>query len=205
MILILNGIQNPTIVFMIIGIIMIASSMQISDAISERQILEWSDFQKTENTSSEYDAFLSYGIKRSVDWQKIDSECSFQLVSLKSEIVIFSEKSWVKQDKKNDELLNHEQRHLDIVEIINRKGTSQFQHKMFQEIECDKNSSDKDIENKAKSIMIDFFNTIEKEHRELQHRYDHETEHGTDKIKQKEWDKKIDCLLKNVNAQLCTI
>ena len=190
---------------MIIGIIMIASSMQISDAISERQILEWSDFQKTENTSSEYDAFLSYGIKRDVAWQKMNSECSFQLVSLKSEIVIFSEKSWVKQDKKNDELLNHEQRHLDIVEIINRKGTSQFQNKMFQEIECDKNSSDKDIENKAKGVMIDFFNIIEKEHRELQHRYDHDTVHGTDKVKQKEWDKKIDCLLRNVSENLCGI
>ena len=74
---------------MIIGIMLIASSIQISDATTERRILEWGDFQKTENTS-EFDAFLSYGIKRVVDWQKIDSECSFQLVSLKSEIVIFS-------------------------------------------------------------------------------------------------------------------
>ena len=180
---------------------------QISEATSEIQpiILSWDYFQESNKNFIEYDAFLSHGTQREWAWEKIKSEkCSFQITSIKSNTVIFSEKSWVKEDKKSDELLNHEQRHLDIREIFNQKGNNEFQKIMFKEFECSENASERDIENQVNRIVIDFFDSFEKKHYEFQEKYDHEVDHGLDKEMQKKWDQRIDCMLENYqNSYLC--
>ena len=180
---------------------------QISEATSEIQpiTLDWSYFQESNENFLEYDAFLSYGTQREWTWEKMDSKkCYFQITSLKSNTIIFSEKSWVKEDKKSDELLNHEQRHLDINEIFNQKANNEFQKIMFEEFQCSENASERDIENQVNRIVIEFFDSFEKEHHEFQDKYDHEVDHGLNKEMQKKWDQTIECMLKNYqNNYLC--
>ena len=85
-------------------------------------------------------------------------------------------KSWVKEGKQNDELLNHEQGHYDLAEV-----TARLVRKKFKALGT--NPSDDEI---AKAYAEAF-----KEGKDLQEQYDKETKHGTDKTKQAEWDKKI--------------
>jgi hypothetical protein len=194
-------------VILLVSALLLIPASGISEASSDNHpiLLNWEYFQDSSDNSSEYDAFLSYGTARSWTWERIDStECSFQITSLKSNTVIFSEKSWVKHDKKNDELLNHEQRHLDILEIFNREGNNEFQQIMFQEFECSINSTDKEIEEKVDNIVINFFNSFEQKHFEFQEKYDQEAKHGIDKNAQIQWDEKIECMLDNhLNDDSC--
>ncbi len=207
LILKLNQSKVISSVILLVSALLLIPASGISEASSDNHpiLLNWEYFQDSSDNSSEYDAFLSYGTARSWAWERIDStECSFQITSLKSNTVIFSEKSWVKHDKKNDELLNHEQRHLDILEIFNREGNNEFQQIMFQEFECSINSTDKEIEKKVDNIVINFFNSFEQKHAEFQERYDQEVQHGIDKNKQIQWDEKIKCMLENhLNDNLC--
>lgn len=173
---------------------------QISEASTKTQpiTLSWDYFQESNNNILKYDAFLSYGTAREWTWEKMDSvECSFQLTSMKSKTIVFSEKSWVKEDKKSDELLNHEQRHLDIREIFNREGNNEFQKIMSQEFECSNNDSNGDIEIKVNKIVMNFFNSFEQKHVEFQEKYDHAVDHGLNKDVQNQWDQKIECMLEN--------
>ena len=209
--LILNVNQSKMLVgaILLISALMLIQTLGISEASSYNSpiLLDWDYFQDSSDTLSEYDAFLSYGIARAWTWEKIEStNCSFQILSLESQTVIFPEKSWIKPDKKNDELLNHEQRHLDILEIYNRNGITEFQKISSQEFDCTINSTDNEIEKKVSGIVMNFFNTFEQEHKEFQDKYDLEVKHGIDKIKQKQWNDKIDCLLDNYpNNDLCDI
>lgn len=91
-------------------------------------------------------------------------------------------KSW-KSKNISEELLNHEQRHFDLAEIITRQ--------MRQEL-----STHISINNDSTVYYINYISDkYTKERRNIMNKYDFETNHGVIREAQKKWDIKIDQML----------
>ncbi|MCH5597881.1 DUF922 domain-containing protein [Niabella ginsengisoli] len=86
--------------------------------------------------------------------------------------------SWVKPSQKSDSLLAHEQCHFDIVELYRRKLQKQL------------DSSNLNFSN-AQERAKEMTRQISKQYHNEQAVYDEETRHGSNRIKQKEWEARI--------------
>ena len=89
--------------------------------------------------------------------------------------------SWIVPEYRNEQSLNHEQGHFDIAEI--------FARKLKKEIAGMSNQCDHDK-------VAELYSKIDSEHVEFNRQYDIETSHSCNKLKQKEWDLKLQSLLK---------
>lgn len=96
-------------------------------------------------------------------------------------------KSWVKDEGRNDYVLNHEQRHFDLSEIYKRK--------LLKEL----NNSTNNRSNFNSNTETIFYR-IHGELNEKQQDYDRQTEHGINEEKQKEWNGYIDLQLETSNS-----
>lgn len=94
-----------------------------------------------------------------------------------------AQKSWIDKSKYTAQLLNHEQRHFDISEIYHRK----LKKAINQELKKSKN---------PQNIIAKRFKEIYGQSVNLQSLYDRETDYGRNIEKQKEYDAKIDAMLK---------
>lgn len=90
-------------------------------------------------------------------------------------------KSWA--NVKTEAGLNHEQTHFDITELYARKLRKSLIKFIEENEECDLQG------------IFDIYYRLQEEHRKIQFLYDEETKHSVNIDKQKEWDKKIACLL----------
>lgn len=93
--------------------------------------------------------------------------------------------SWIKT--KTADVLNHEQLHFEIAEI-----TARILRKKIIETKYWGTS--------ARIKMEKYFNEVNNNGNDLQNAYDKETGHGTIKVKQTEWELKIDSLLVSYNS-----
>lgn len=146
--------------------------------------LSWNDFQGTTVpdslahhhaitwVTSEWDNFKVYD-----DSIVTDFVCYFII-----------NKSW-KSKHISDALLNHEQRHFDLAEIVTRK----MRKELFDYISTDNDSTTKYF----KYLSTDKYL---KERRKIMDEYDTETDHGRIKEAQKKWDAKIDKMLKELEG-----
>ncbi len=91
--------------------------------------------------------------------------------------------SWVKAGKESDYLLNHEQRHFDLAEA----GAREFRLKL-REAQFNNENFNRQVK-KIKEEITDKYN-------KLQEQYDSETSHSRIEEKQKEWNVRIDRMLK---------
>lgn len=152
---------------------------------SPTQKLTWADFKGKIDKSSPFEA---------VTYTTIEIQ-SLQLDGKQIQYTItnsFEKKlSWSK-DKKSVRLLEHEQLHFDITELIVRKLKKKLLSKKFKNI--------KEIQNFAR----DAFGEGEKERKRLNSLYDKETDHSINKEKQKEWEEKIEAELGKFNAYSMT-
>lgn len=141
-----------------------------------------------------WDDFLGKPLKNSPNsaMSKVgfDFSSSFNSKDCTLEVTVTSyftkSKSWVKEEKKSDHLLVHEQLHFDIAEIYARKF-----RKAVKESKLKKSN----IKNKFEDIS----SRIGRELTEYQSLYDNETNHHINQAKQTEWNEKVAKQLEELN------
>ncbi len=139
--------------------------------------LTWNDFLASPKTNSSVVATTSTQV--SIEFFKKNNTLTYRITCR------FAKKeSWVAV--KNDHILKHEQGHFDIAEIFARKL-----NKAIREHIAKNPGNIKDIDLIYKNLMD------QKDH--FQNRYDEETQHSIDKMKQEAWLEKIQKLLNDLN------
>jgi hypothetical protein len=139
--------------------------------------LKWDDFKGTPPDPLPVDGGITLKAEITVaiatSW-----ECDERgKLTFEVKAVMEPDSSWATAEaKKDQQLLKHEQGHFDIAEILARKL-----RKALAELPepCDPD--------KVKELI----DKTEADHKAEQKKYDDETKHGTDKDKQKAWDKSI--------------
>lgn len=95
------------------------------------------------------------------------------------EAIFFRNKSWKKTNWINDEVLIHEQKHFDIVELFARKLRRNIQSRSYTSYEH------------LKAVSDSLYDVNDKEMDKYQDLYDDETDASMDGDKQREWNKKV--------------
>ncbi len=140
--------------------------------------LKWTDFQGIPDMNYAGDALTSAIIIYEVNAVENDEKFDFKV-----NCFFDKKKSWVKKNKSSDYLLKHEQLHFDIAEIYSRKMQKQFNEHHFTFDNLKKDAW------KIYDHLTDEWSKEEK-------LYDKETNHSKNTEKQKEWNLKVEKLLK---------
>ena len=140
--------------------------------------LVWSNFKARPNKLSPYHALTNSGISFETTYEQ-------GVMTLVVNCTFNPHQSWVKQDKKSDELLKHEQVHFDITEVHARKL-----RKALTEHPWKQSTLERDL-NKL-------FDKYLKMQDEMQHRYDEDTDHSNNADSQAAWNKRIAAELKSL-------
>lgn len=141
---------------------------------SERP-LNWKDFMGAPSVLSRWAAqiFTSFGFEAR-------SSVNNRVLELRVKTKVWMDKtiSWVRQDAKNDYVLDHEQLHFDITRLTAERFRRHLKSISF---------SSEDFSSEIQYQYIEFY----RKHTELQQRYDEETSHGINKPQQAEWVKRV--------------
>lgn len=141
--------------------------------------LTWSDFQSTRKMSNKYAAMVMPNI--GYDQREEIAKGVIQVtITLKSYLA--KSDCWLGSPYKDDYMLNHEQRHFDIAKIV----TEQFRKKI--------GSAKLNPDTYEAFINMQYLDSY-REMNKLQKNYDTETAHGTNRMAQQNWNKRIDELL----------
>lgn len=166
-------IQNMKIKFFIffIPLLFLFSFMQKTEKEmvlwQEDRPLTWDDFKgKPERRFAA--ASTSYDILKTVNKNSVEIKAVF-----------FTQSSWKKPSWINDQVLAHEQKHFDIVELYARKLRKQIKETKFTSLE--------DLKSKVE-ILYDANDKAMDKYQDL---YDEETDGSMNGDKQREWQKKI--------------
>ncbi|MFV8838136.1 DUF922 domain-containing protein [Salinimicrobium soli] len=138
--------------------------------------LSWQDFEGVPDALNPFDANTNSGFSYSWSLSVKGGESVF-LYEVKS--WFFPELSWVKNGKKSQELLDHEQLHFDISELHARRLRS-----TLEELKIDPSSDVK------KQLRV-LYERTEAARIEMQEQYDAETRHGENTAAQQKWAKKV--------------
>ncbi|WP_175404048.1 DUF922 domain-containing protein [Mucilaginibacter sp. PPCGB 2223] len=141
-------------------------------------LLTWSDFKGTLDTPSSFGAMTNWHMPYSYHWSLKNG---IYTLKFKVEGAIDRSRSWSKADKQTNALLAHEQLHFDISEI--------FARELF--IELNKKAYTANYKNEVLDIVASVFKSAT----EMQQKYDEETDHSKNKIKQAEWELYVKHLL----------
>ena len=146
--------------------------------------LTWNDFQsKKGNNKFDAEVFPTFGYEERNEIIK-----GIVIIRLKIKVYLPKSASWVKDGKKNEYSLNHEQRHFDIAKLV----SEQFKKKIKQE--------DLPVANFDGQINVDYLDAYRELHT-MQKQYDDETHHGTDQSAQQRWNVRIDKELKEYGVE----
>ena len=142
----------------------------------EDLVFNWDLFKEKKNSYSYFKALTFSGIKYEVDL--VDD-----LVDIKVSSYFIYGKSWVMRGYKKPYLLEHEKMHFHIAELYKRKldifcEEYRVDHKTF-------------VKNGFEKALQRDFNLIFDEMEAYQDKYDKETEHGTNKPAQAQWETKL--------------
>jgi hypothetical protein len=120
---------------------------------------------------------------------RIDGKYESKLTKIKYESYVIEEKSWWKDKTKIGDLLRHEQGHFDIKEILARELCANKRNIAGQL----KGEGDNPNEAEAdlKQQLARHAKKVNQEGGKRSKIYDNETDHSRNKIKQKEWDRKL--------------
>jgi len=142
--------------------------------------LNWSDFKGKVPYNSDLDAETVVNI--TISWQCYDGKLIY---NIKAEFL--SKNSWVKQEKRDDDLLMHERGHFDLNEIYARK-----MKKALTELKEPCSMEIAEINKIINDLSTEFDDKLQK--------YDVESKHGTDLEIQKKWDLSIKKQLKDLKV-----
>jgi len=150
------------------------SSSKYNGKIENRK-LEWTDFKGKPNKDQNYDAYTK--------WEIYYQYNSPNFIGDKAEIkfTVWRElnqvKSWVRKETESDksELLLHEQGHYDIAKLCEEELIQRFENNEYHRF---------NYQYKIDSI----FEEVLHKYRQLERKYDFETNHMYNKAAQKKWD-----------------
>ncbi|MDR2205349.1 MAG: DUF922 domain-containing Zn-dependent protease [Flavobacteriaceae bacterium] len=163
----------------------------------------WEDFQGKVPKNAKFESYTRYEIvfrynyetevnpkvyfdKKKSTWKtNYDNYVPKKIISVETKVFIRKKTSWVKKDKKSDDLLNHEQKHLDIALYFERKLNQALSGLLLIE------KNPRIFSAKAREIAIKIIN----ENLAFQSEYDKKTNHGKDMEQQKIYDEKINKML----------
>ncbi len=151
-----------------------ASSQSESDNVFWKQDgLTWNDFKGPPDESSKFDANTNAGLSFSWGVRNENGE-----IALTYDVKSYFNPhlSWVKINTDSDYLLKHEQLHFDISELHARKLRKRL-------TEVDPRSLSRD----PKGVLTRIYETIEKERKIMQLKYDKESGHSLDKDWEARW------------------
>jgi hypothetical protein len=136
--------------------------------------INWTDFKGKPDTYSPFAAMSAVGM-----YYKFNSVSIGETYHVRFEIDSRFDKSrsWSKRNLRTAKMLRHEQLHFDICELFSRKFKKEAENKVY----------DKNYRNEISSL----FNRYTDELQKMQHKYDGETMHSTNKAKQKIWEELI--------------
>lgn len=142
----------------------------------EDRPLTWDDFKgKPERRFAA--ASTSYDILKTINKNSVEIKAVF-----------FTQSSWKKTTWINDQVLAHEQKHFDIVELYARKLLKQIKETKFTSYE--------DLKTKVETL----YDINDKEMDKYQDLYDEETDGSMNGDKQREWQAKIMKEIKALDA-----
>ena len=172
-----------TISLFIAGFAQKASNQDKIDWNADRR-LSWQDFKGNPREGSPYSAESSLQIAYGL---KISNESGVTNYSFTVDCYFEKKDSWVKSDKKTDNLLKHEQLHFDIAEYFARKLRREFKKNSF---------TIDDYQSKSTAI----FNKNFTEYQSYQTAYDEDTRHGSIPEEQARWEERVKNLLEKSKA-----
>lgn len=160
-----------------VGIVNLAFVIQVDPIIySSENKLEWTNFEASAPDSAEFSALTIVNFRISTQVLRVRETMIVEI-----EAFMEPDKSYVKKGMETEYLLNHEQRHFDIAELYARK--------LRMEISKMKYSTS------IQDSVISAYHSSHVDYKQFQTKYDEETNHSGDKVKQNEWDVQIDSLL----------
>ena len=161
---------------------------------SKLSSLKWADFKAEPNSGSFEDAHstIKYRYTWTVNSEKMGSQILFLIENLQVNVEFHSVLSWVRTSQSNDQLLNHEQGHFDLAELVRRENEKKLQTKFYGkhyptrgQNEEQRKQFAKDDSGKMIAAEIETLEQYLSQRREI---YDTETNYGQNLDKQKQYD-----------------
>jgi len=89
---------------------------------SQNYCLKWSNFKAESNPAIYEDShsFIKYGFTWVVNSDKLNENIVFLIDQIKTSVEFHPLLSWVRKSELDDNLLNHEQGHFDLAELLRR-------------------------------------------------------------------------------------
>ncbi len=170
------------------------------------RLLTWDDFKGEPVQDYPHDAHSGVGWDYSYDTDIIPTrggsfKFQFKQIRLLSR---FSLESWAKKDKISESglepLLKHEQGHFDLCEEFCRKTqkslNEEFMNKKFRVKGKTREEALKNARKVADKLLMKKQKEMRKQHKEIQKKYEAETNHGIILKKQEEYNNRFDLLRK---------
>jgi hypothetical protein len=100
---------------------------------SKETFLKWSDFQAESNPATFEDSHsvIKYRFTWTINSEKIDEQILFLIENICLSVEFFPHLSWVRISQNTDDLLNHEQGHFDLAEMIRREYIEKLQNAFY--------------------------------------------------------------------------
>lgn len=171
--------------FLFLAVTEVFSQLPENKMTWQEHPLTWNDFKGTPEAGNPFDANTNSGISYSWSLRSSEKETDF-LYSV--ETYFYPDLSWVKPDKKSNDLLAHEQLHFDITELHARKLREAMKNYKLPEKE------------KIKEELKKIYRDIEYSRTQMQERYDLETDHSQNVQAQQKWKNFIKSELEKLKA-----
>ena len=162
---------------------------------SKDYLLDWSDFQAESNPSAFEDAtsVIKYRCTWTVKSESFGSEIKFSIENIQIIPEFHKHLSWVRLQMATPKLLNHEQGHFDLAEVLRNEVTENME-RIFENnwyLTRGKNEEQRKQFAKEDSALI-IAKELEKGQKylnEKQHEYTIQTDYGQNEEKQEEYNK----------------
>lgn len=162
-------------------LLLIISSQNISaqkviiNGVEGNRLLQWSDFTGKPDLSSPYFAYTVW--KTNFKYSAVRFSGDTALISgFQMTLMLDPIKSWLKKDKKSDELLLHEQGHFDIGLLFMKEVLEEISKVTF-------------TRSNYQSEIRNLTSRVHKKYNEMTLTYDEDTNHSKNKEQQKNWTK----------------
>jgi hypothetical protein len=160
--------------FLLICFVLILGSFSDGDAVklqwNENRQLTWEDFQGVPNADDDFVASTNSGISFSFSYKVTNGKMTMDYEVLCN---FYPELSWYKPDLVNDYILKHEQTHFDISELYARKLRKAMEETTFS--------------NNPKEEVNQLYQNLEGARRQMQLKYDFETDHSKNEPVETQW------------------
>ena len=168
----------------------------------EKEVIHWSDdiqlnvsnFMAEPNPGIFEDSHsvIKYGFTWVVNSEQLDDQVVFSVENIQLSVEFNPLLSWIRMSEFNDGLLQHEQGHFDLAEIVKRKHQKIFENEFYSKHFPTRGQNDaqrkqyaKEDSGKMISLKVEKLNLYLKEKRD---EYDQETDFGKNIPEQKKYD-----------------